>query len=229
MNSNNKTVILSSNSHKDYISYLPFVQKAWNLIGWNTLTFYLGDMEIESSDKNRIIKINSIEGYRDETVVQVSRLFGAKYLDGMIMTSDVDMMPLSDYWHPEQDRWTAYGADLTGYKHFPICYICANKKLWNEVITENSIEEILLKEKNSKSNDFNEWWYTDQEIITKRLFSQDVKSIDRGTNLGLAKGRIDRASWETTKLQEHQKVDAHMPRPFDKNEAEYLLNNILSV
>ena len=94
MNSNKKTVILSSNSHKDYISYLPFVQKAWNLIGWDTLTFYLGDMDIESSNKNKIVKINSIKGYRDETVVQVSRLFGAKYLDGMIMTSDVDMMPL---------------------------------------------------------------------------------------------------------------------------------------
>ena len=146
-----KTVILSTDDNKDYLGYLPYVQVAWNLLGWNTLTFYIGDKDLQSSKENRIIKLNAIEGFRNATVLQVSRLFGAKHTEGFIMTSDVDMLPLSDYWKPNQNSWTVYGEDLTNYKHYPICYISAPQNKWNEVIYENSIDELLGKYKQSKS------------------------------------------------------------------------------
>jgi hypothetical protein len=132
-----KTVILSTNDNLDYLLYLPYVQKAWNNLGWKTLTFYLGNENIQSNENNKIIKINNIDGYREATVVQVSRLFGCKYVDGLIMTSDVDMMPLSDYWHPNENMFNCYGTDLTNFKHHPICYIAAKKELCNDLIEEN--------------------------------------------------------------------------------------------
>jgi len=219
-----KTVILSTDDNKDYLGYLPYVQVAWNLLGWNTLTFYIGDQDLQSSKENRIIKLDAIEGFRDATVLQVSRLFGAKYTEGFIMTSDVDMLPLSDYWKPDQNSWTVYGEDLTNYKHYPICYICAPQNKWNEVIYENSIKELLEKYKQSKSNTFDEWWYVDQDIITERLKPLRPTSINRGfIYQGIAKGRIDRIAWKQTSQVEGIKIDAHMPRPFNEKSASNLI------
>jgi hypothetical protein len=223
-----RTVILSTNDEENYINYLPYIQKAWNILGWNTLTFYLGEKKIKSEDINLIINLNSITGIRDATVVQVSRLFAHKYIDGLIMTSDVDMMPLSNYWNPDPDKLTCYGKDLTNNIHYPICYISAPKKIWDEIIYEDSIEELLLKYNQCKSNEFSDWWFTDQDIITERLLPYEKNEVPRGFENGLAYGRIDRDNWKYTKdFSKSQKIDAHMPRPFNEFEANDLINKYL--
>jgi len=220
-----KTVILATDDNQDYLGYLPYVQVAWNSLHWNTLTFYIGDQDLESSEKNKIINLDPIKGFRNATVLQVSRLFGAKYTDGFIMTSDVDMIPLSNYWNPREDCWTVYGEDLTNYKHYPICYIAAPNILWNQVIFEQSIQELLEKYKQSKSNNFDEWWYVDQDIITEKLRPLNPISIHRGSiGHGVAKGRIDRIAWNQTLQIEGEKIDAHLPRPFNKEIAANLLS-----
>ena len=225
-----KTVVLSTNDDENYLNYLPYIQKAWNKLGWNTITFYLGEKEIDSDAKNRIVKIKKIEGIREATIVQVYRLLAHNFTDGLIMTSDVDMMPLSNYWNPEIDKFTCYGKDLTHNVHYPICYIAAPDYLWKKLIPETSIEELLNKYPQHKSENFNKWWFTDQDIVTQRLSNFDLKSIERGFENGLASGRIDRCEWFFTKyISKTDKIDAHMPRPFDKNEAEDLLNNVLSI
>ena len=222
-----KTVSLSTNDHEDYIKYLPYVQKAWNALGWDTITFYLGGSNLESTDQNKIVKIESIGGIRDATVVQVSRLFAHKHADGLIMTSDVDMMPLSNYWKPDLDKFTCYGKDLTHGRHYPICYISAPKFLWEQAIQETSIKELLLKYDQCKSNVFESWWFTDQDIITERLKNFKTKEIPRGFEGRFAYGRIDRDDWAYTKnISQSKKIDAHMPRPFSQYEAENLVNKI---
>jgi hypothetical protein len=219
-----KTVILSTDDNVDYISCLPYVQKAWNNLGWKTLTFYLGDKQIDSNENNKIIKINSIEGVRNATVVQTSRLFGSKHCDGLIMTSDVDMMPLFDYWKPYENTITCYGSDLTNYQYHPICYIAAKKEIWDELIYEKSIEDLINKYPSAKTNDFNKWWFTDQEIITERIEKyQNRIIIPRGFDRGYALGRIDRNDWETTKNSKEKKIDAHLLRPFNKEQSAELL------
>ena len=224
----NKIICISTNDNKSYFSYLPYVQKSWNILGWNTITFYLGHKDIKSTDQNLIVKIDPVTGFRDETVVQVSRFFAHKYVDGIIMTSDVDMLPLSDYWHPHPKKFTCYGKDLTFGKHYPLCYIAAPKKLWSEVITENSIEELLQKHIQSKSSIFEEWWFTDQDIITTRLRNLDIVEVDRGFENSWASGRIDRDFWfQTRRLSKSQKIDAHMPRLFDKTETINLIKEYL--
>lgn len=226
-----KTVVISTDDNENYISYLPYIQQAWNLLGWDTLTFYLGNKRIQSTNNNNIIYINPITGYRDCTVVQTYRLFGYQYIeDGIIMTSDVDMMPLSDYWKPDINNVTCYGYDLTYYKQIPICYIAANKKNWKDIIQENSVEQLLEKSHFAKSNNFDEWWFTDQLIITKKILEYKLKPylINRGfSRYNLAIGRIDRVAWDLTRNNDDYKIDAHMPRPFDPNACADLINNIL--
>jgi hypothetical protein len=140
-----KTVILSTNDNPDYLGYLPYVQEAWNKLGWNTLTFYLGGEELLTSDQNLIIRISPNTKYKDATMVQVARLFGHLFTDGLIMTSDVDMMPMRNYWNPMVNDITCYGRDLTGGSQQPICYIAMDASKWKQIIPELQIDELLDK------------------------------------------------------------------------------------
>jgi hypothetical protein len=230
-----KTVILSTNDKEEYFGYLPYVQMAWNSLGWDTLTFYLGGKTLKDSPRNKIIRIEPILGYREETILQVVRLLGFRYVDGLVMTSDVDMMPLSKYWNPSLEGVTSYGADLCNYKQYPMCYVAAQVKFWEKLIPEQHLVDLLDKYSAAKSDSFKDWWYIDQFIITERInqmrnnCNENVIFVDRGQYQPLfcrgliAKGRIDRVRWITTKLSKNVKIDAHLPRPFSKNAALQLL------
>jgi hypothetical protein len=239
-----KTVILSTNNNPDYLNYLPYVQKAWNKLGWRTVTFMVYDTPqnpfnyVNDSSNHHILicndpAINNITSnttWRTETVAQVSRLLAAHYVDGMIMTGDVDMIPLANYWHPHPDNVTVYGFDLTGRTQYPICYIAMTADKWRRMIPETSLDELLEKFPNAKSNDFYKWWGVDQEIITERIDQHKRKNelvlIDRGFTNGLAKGRIDRADWERTINSPDTKIDAHMLRPFNLEQTERVMKMI---
>lgn len=225
-----KTVILGTTNHYDYVSCYKYVARAWNNIGWDTLTFYVNDQPdklISEFDNNKIIEVSKSK-YGHIILSQVYRLLGHHYLDDsdIIMTSDIDMMPLSDYWNPSIDFVNCYGYDLTGYKHYPICYIAMNKENWTQIIPEKNVEDLLNKYSCASSNDFDDYWYTDQHIITERIKSSDlpVKEINRGSDkYNLATGRIDRAALDYTANIPEQKIDCHLPRPFNKQVCNYLL------
>ena len=236
-----KTVILSTNDKEECFGCLPYVQMAWNSLGWNTLTFYLGSKTLKDTPENKIIKIEPIRGYREETVLQVIQLLGFRYVKGLVMTSDVDMMSLSKYWNPSPEVVTCYGADLCNHKQYPMCYIAAHHKFWERLIPECHLADLLGKFHTAKSEDFEEWWYVDQCIITERINqirsnnSNNVIFIDRGEYRPLfchkliAKGRIGIVRWITTKLSRNIKIDAHLPRPFSKKAALQLLKNFHSI
>jgi hypothetical protein len=229
----NKYVVISTNDNPDYYQYIPFVCKAWNNLGWKVICFTRErniNLEHLQDGYNHFYQLKGESKYRDETLVQVSRLFGAYCFDGLIMTADGDMMPCSNYWQPNDNEITCYGHDLTGYGHYPICYIAMNSSQWKRVmdITDEDlmiqIERLLDKYENASSDNWEQWWQVDQDIITEKLKKETVNSILRGgdNRFGLAKGRIDRFNWSET-LNVENPIDAHMPRPFDVEAA----NNIL--
>lgn len=225
------TVILSTTDGGDYLPYLEYCQKAWNKLGWDTLTFYLGKVAPKGTDRNRVLEIpkQMLEhGYREATLVQVARLFGAHYCEGMVMTGDVDMLPMANYWKPGPHDCTVYGYDLTGYSQYPICYIAMDANLWHRVIPEQDPVELLDKYPQAKSEDFYTWWGVDQHIATERINTKligcSIIKVDRGLDGGLARGRVDRADWAGTLAKPGIKIDAHMPRPFDAVEAQRIVN-----
>jgi hypothetical protein len=134
------------------------------------------------------------------------------------MTSDIDMLPLSDYWYVNESIVTTWGHDLTNYGHYPICYIGMTAKKWKEVM--NLTGDLVADMKSdldlfnqSKSDKFEEWWQVDQDIITERLNAVSPHKILRGIapNTHYPLGRIDRGAWEQT-LQQEQRIDAHLLR-----------------
>lgn len=224
------TVILSTTDGGDYLPYLKYTQKAWNMLGWDTLTFYLGKLAPKSDERNKVIEISKrllAHGYRDATLVQTARLLGGHFCKGLIMTGDVDMVPMSNYWKPQHDKVTVYGEDLTGHKEYPICYIAMDAADWVKVIPESGLISLLDKYPQAKSQDFYTWWGVDQHIITERIKRlvdpQRLVKIDRGFTGGLAKGRVDRADWHGTLNAPGVKIDAHMPRPFNEVEAKRIV------
>lgn len=235
-----KTVVLSTNDNRDYLNYYSYVVTAWNILGWNTLTFYHSDQSLipnleQHGCINECVDITDRQSkYRIETRVQCIRLLAGNYIDeGLIMTSDIDMIPLSDYWKPQIDQITSYGYDLTGRSQIPMCYVAMNAHMWREIFPEKTLNELLDQEPNARREVFENprtWetaWTVDQQILTRRLKNRVNKFVDRGLvnveGTSLATGRVDRHNWAGTLSRPELKIDAHLPRPFNQQAAENMV------
>lgn len=226
-----KYIILSVNDNVDYLYYFPLTVWAWRRLGWEPVTFFNGDINkvleilLNSgvTDVNHLKQVASLEGYRSDTITQVSRLYGTCVVDGYIMTGDIDMIPLSDYWHPDPNKITVYGHDLTGFGHYPICYIGMDSMKWADVmnIKDNDFNKWIKRDLDqlpqARSTDFYKYWSTDQDLITDRIKQyglSNVEFVNRGQYAnGYAKGRVDRGIWT---LDHEQFIDCHMHRDIFK-------------
>jgi hypothetical protein len=229
-----KYIVLSVNDNPDYLFYTPITCWAWRKLGWEPIVFYKANPSILSErhpksiellvlarEEFRMIGLGDIDGYRDDTITQISRLYGACVADGYLMTGDIDMIPLSDYWKPDMNRFTVWGHDLTGFSTYPICYIGAPTLLWKRVMNleSNDYNSLIKRDLDTipkaKSTEFYDYWGTDQEFITKRLneYGKDkINFINRGQGEhGFARGRVDRGDggrgWV---LDQPELIDAHL-------------------
>lgn len=220
-----KYIVLSVNDNNDYLFYTKLTEWAWRQFGWEPILFFAGEItEVvkmvlfeNGSRSTRAFMVGNI-GYRTATVAQISRLYAGVLTEpeDYLMTGDIDMIPLSDYWQPDYDRRTVWGYDLTGHTEFPICYIGMKAKYWCEVMNLDSdgyshkIKRDLDAMPNAKSEDFYKWWGVDQQLITKRLtpYSPTIKERGRYPN-GYACGRVDRGAWS---LSIPEFIDAHLPQ-----------------
>lgn len=224
-----KHIVLSVNENPKYLYFLPLTVWAWRQFGWEPIVFFAGldhqppifDIAVRNSiylhEGNKAFLI---DGYKSETIAQVSRLYGACVADGTIMTGDIDMIPLSDYWKPEWDKITTYGRDLTDY-HYPICYIAMDSARWMQVmdIKSSDYNEHLKRDLKQQEN----MWTLDQDLITKKLLSfgkEHITHIDRGTDPRTCYpiGRVDRSHWT---LNHDVFIDAHLPHDILSNPQSY--------
>ncbi len=189
---------------------------------------YLGKYDNVFHFVNEQIKIQHIplariDGYQDETIVQVARLYAACLNlqdDDYIMTGDVDMIPLSDYWKPDYNVLTVWGHDLTEHNHYPICYIGAPRKEWKRImmlesnweLLENMTDDLNVLPNARTESDPVKRWVVDQDLITHRIgrYKGIVNSVPRGTlPSGYPIGRVDRSSWT---LNHPVLIDCHLMR-----------------
>jgi len=235
-----KYIVVSVNENCDYQYFLPLTCAVWQKFGWTPIVFYQGQVTfpeaVDPDDRSRrhklfdllmdqpydgaVVGVGPIDGYRSDTITQISRLYAAcldLQEDDYLMTGDIDMIPLSNYWQPDFIKPTVYGHDLTGFGHFPICYIGAPVKLWREFMKlegtdyQYHIQKDLMTLPQAKDQDFYKYWFTDQDLITARLKEYGTGKIDfinRGQySNGYAKGRVDRGAWH---LGHEQFIDAHL-------------------
>lgn len=233
-----RKVILSTNWNPDYLYYTPLVVWAWRKIGWEPVIFYEGEKTLSLGlvidiTGIQIAQLSPQEGYRSDTITQVSRLYGACVADGYLMTSDIDMIPLSDYWKYDESEITIWGHDLTGFTHYPICYIGMDSKRWVEVMGITSLSwdgstqfptgdyDAMIKRDldtlpQAKDPDFYKYWFSDQDLITNRIDQTEFpkRHFYRGQlPNGFAAGRVDRGAWS---LDHPEFIDCHALRDMYK-------------
>lgn len=234
-------IILSVNDNPEYLYYVPLAVWAWRQIGWEPVIFFDGfgtgihslignvldknDTKIMAYFLDSYAHLKRESDYRSDTITQVSRLYAGhiQSIDpaDLLMTGDIDLIPLSDYWHPKADEITIYGYDLTDKRHFPICYIAMSKAEWIKIMqlssngTESDIKRDLDSMPQAKDTDFYKYWFTDQDLITDRIGNNTYRSILRGKiHNGLAQGRVDRGDWSM--MHNGNFIDAHLHRDLYK-------------
>lgn len=235
-----KYIILSVNDNPEYLFYLPLTVWAWRKFGWepiifkpstsikNNLFILANKTIIEQSGQPPIHQyILQWPEYASGMLAQISRLYAGCVEIGYLMTGDVDMIPLSDYWkNIDENEITVWGHDLTSYQHYPICYIGMPTNRWIEVmgLTSKMYSELIKRDldsmPNAKSYEHVKRWVVDQDLITERLNATRFKriSIDRGMYPnGYPIGRVDRSAWT---LHHPQLIDCHMPRGIWRLESE---------
>lgn len=243
---NKRAVVVSTNYSDKYLFYLPIVWYAWRKIGWDLICMMPANF---SNNKKWDFVINKIFERPNDTSIlivpfecskeneilytQCSRLYAGNIAIpeyDTLMLSDVDMLPLSNYWHPEPDKITVYGKDLSD-QHVPVCYVSASPAKWREImdLTGNVTMDMDcdLDYYMSISEDK---WTTDQLILTTELaaFQDEMVWIDRGKSphSDYPIGRIDRSAWVASH-KETQRIDCHLPRPgFSDQNWPLILNEI---
>lgn len=221
-----RNVIISTNSNRDYLYYLPLTVWCWKRFNWQPIVFYEGAIDeifrlvygYGFMELQNCFHVKVPTGYRSDTTIQTVRLYGACVVNeaNLVMTADVDMLPLGDHWSPKENDLTIYNHDLTGFSEYAICYIAMMPKMWCKVmgITGNDYQEHLERDLRSMpsalSPDFYTYWGTDQKLVTHKINESGIMPVfhNRGQySNGYARARADRGEWN---INQPELIDAHL-------------------
>jgi hypothetical protein len=213
---------------------MPLTVALWDALGWNSAPIIVApkggqrdplySLVNEYAPRQVFIFLNPIEGYKTATVAQVSRLYLPTVLhkNTWIMTSDVDMWPLSKrFFEPENHAFHMFYGDFYEFKKFPMCYLAGYGIDWRRIMgydTRSSLQEqvkAVLDEELPRDAADNSVWFFDEELFARRWM--EVKSQVAHWSV-IRNGypppdRLDRSQWPQGKLDLTGKVDAHLPRP----------------
>ena len=216
-----KIVVISTNNNPDYYFYCPYMVKAWHSYGWKVAVLITHDTPKEVVSADYVIQLPNIEGLRTASIAQAGRLYAANVLpkDALIMTSDMDLLPLKDYWHPDPTKITNFGHDLTDHTFYPMGYTAMTGENWTKVMNLTGyIYEDMLRDSmdetiahSPRSAEWEHWWNYDWSLLTKRLkpFEDDMVKVLRGRRPGscFAYGRVDRG--DSMQIPSEELIDAH--------------------
>ena len=240
---NKKKVILACTSDKNYLFYLPIVTLQWQkYVGFKPIVYLVGEIGEWLVDPVRlfVVKetrklgaeinfISRVDGYRDSTVAQLSRLYAAcstKYLDSYFLTSDADMLPMSREWfnRRQEGKTLDIKCPSCGVNKYPVCYVGASCTLWREIMglkldtevsVRDQIETRLKTDLKAGGDAFTEWCY-DEELLSKKI--REWNGHPGSCQIVIRKGcpprdRIDRSCWPESIDDVTKYVDCHSLRP----------------
>lgn len=228
-------VVISTNNNPDYFEYIPYQEKAWKALGWDLIIMVTPDFNpinfTTTLESTLICQLPKVPEIRTQTLAQMGRLYAAHYVygspdnDPLLMTCDMDLIPLSDYWKPDPDKITVYGHDLTDHTYYPMGYVAMKASKWihKMQITSDTRTDILRDcgrtyvkgQLAAYSDDWESWWNVDWRLLTDRLmpYKDEIIFIDRGRrtvqpNKGVfAYGRVDRG--DSMQIPNEPLIDCH--------------------
>lgn len=235
-------VVISSDDNPLYKDFYEIVAKRWNQFGLKVYYINITNVdEIVENEYGVIHKIKALDGFSTGFQSQIVRLYSSNLIKGNILTSDIDMMPLSkEYFMSraevnEEDKILVYSGQPYGdVPYYQLCYILANTQLYREClgISDMSFFDFcsLLKQR------YNEAWNSDEHFMYDQFQSHlDKLNIlrDRDLSWGGETKRIDRSNWryDLNLLYNNYYIDSHMIRPYRtyKYDIDFLIENIQKI
>jgi hypothetical protein len=230
--------IFSTDMGPDYAFLVPITSLIWKKrIGFNPICFFVGT-EAKWND-NGLTKfileksreagtqaefIDFIDGVKQSTIAQVSRLYGGCLNcndDDYIITSDTDMWPINKSWflqgQPDKKFHIFFANAYSPEIKYPMCFLGANAKYWRELmhVDQNSSVKIALEKQIyadlGKNSSDQEAWNYDEKLFGTLI--QNFNGFPSNCHLiNRAGRRIDRSDWSVPN-QIDDIIDSHLLRP----------------
>jgi hypothetical protein len=156
-------------------------------------------------------------------------------LETFVITSDIDIIPLSpSYFHDNakhsSDSFIVYRNVIEEHRQYPICYCAALPKVWKDIFKIHSVSDI--------ENTLKSWFPTQETWIVDKMSSNwardqlqlyDMvqrwnKNIVIVNETSESFSRLDRDNLPTKPAYEYS--DYHMPRPFNQEKMNSILNRL---
>ena len=227
--------IMGSNLDPFYLDFWPIVSKVWKEIF--NITPVLGLICNEDSDwiqdeYGLIKKFKIIEGVDTGLQSQIIRLYITKELQGNIITSDIDMVPLCKEYFIDQvkyfDKSNIYimssdSPEGEKHKEIPICYNVSDSQIFSNMLELDDKWEDFANRLLSMGFG----WTTDQRYLWLKIQKFKNENPDKIAFLERlwpdgAYRRIDRLKWNYNEdlVSLGFYIDSHLLRPYKDNKKE---------
>lgn len=213
-------VIISSDDNSLYKDFYPIVAKQWQK--YNILTYYINITNNNSLIENEfgfIKNIKAVDFLPTGLQAQIVRYFASSFIDGNILTSDIDMLPL------QRDYFTQYLNELTNdnviiysgqsygnVPYYPTCYILSHTNNFKKYLQldNKSFEEYCF----ILNNKYKQAWNTDECFLYDQLQHCLNKVVIKTRDFSKRIDRSNNSSYDINNLQNNYYIDYHMPRPY---------------
>ena len=213
-------VVIASDDNPLYKDFYPIVAKKWLSLGFKT--YYINITDEDSIYENKwgiVHNIKALENFSTGFQSQVVRLFTSKFIDGNLLMSDIDMLPLNgEYFNQYNHELTDDNVILYSgqpYKvnnFYPMCYVLAKSQTYIKLLDLQDLNFEgycnLLSEKYGLA------WNSDENFMFDKFENHKDKLIIK-KDRDFSK-RIDRGKWvyDINLLKEGHYIDSHLLRPF---------------
>jgi len=230
-------VISSDDSY--YLEFYEIVSRMWNHFGIKTLMLHITDEETDITQNKFGLykKVKSIQDYPTSWQAQLVRLYAYKFMendDVSLLTSDIDMIPLSgDYFHSlaeplgDEHVLSYTGQVYSSVPYFPMCYVLGKSKTMSNVMgLQNRYEDFLR----SIAENYTVKWNSDENFLYDKVTKYE-KFLISSRKREFGNDRIDRGNWSynADRLKIGGYIDSHMLRPYTahKSQIDDLVENLL--
>lgn len=223
--------IMGSNLDPMYLDFWPIISKVWKEIF--DITPVLGlicdeDSDFIQDEYGLIKKYKAIDGVNTGFQSQIVRHYLTKELNGNIIISDIDMVPLSKQYFIDQvttfDPLKIYvmssdNDECNQNKEIPMCYNISDSQTFARMLELDDTWESFV----NRLNLMGFGWTTDQNYLWLKIQKaiqnnpSDVVLLKRGWSVG-ADRRIDRLWWSYDQklVKDGHYIDSHLLRPYNK-------------
>ncbi len=214
-------VVISSDDNPMYKDFYPIVAKRWMDLGYKTYYVNITDEnQIIENEFGIIHKIKALDFVSTGFQSQVVRLFCCNLFDGVMLTSDIDMLPINGEYFSSKlgdltdDNVVIYSGQPYGnVPYYPMCYVLSHTNNFRKYL---DIEGMSFEDYCKLLLSYGEAWNTDENFLYDKLENHKEKLLimnDRDFSR-----RIDRGVWRyhINLLKEGHYIDSHMLRPYSQ-------------